>query len=163
MVPTERHTAVEAPAQVRETHPRSGLVALAGRIVVGGLAIMVAVNLVSGFPILALWIGSRFAGGDVISGSGILIALLALAVLMVLGVTALTRLSALYERLAGRMEPGRREPAPWNRSLRAERPVYTRQRVRANTVERIMIGTVVAAAVVFEVWFFFLAKFALPS
>ncbi len=136
---------------------------MAGRIAAAGLAIVVAVNLVSGFPILALWIGSRFAGGDVISGSGILIALLALALLMVLGVTALSRLNALYERLTGRAPAGRHEPAPWNRSLRAERAVYARQRARANTVERIMIVTVVVAAIAFEVWFFFLARFALPS
>jgi hypothetical protein len=142
--------------------PRHGVLAMLGRILIAGLAIVISVNLWSGFPILSLWVGSRFAGGDVLSMRGIVVALLTLTAITALGVSALTRLSARYDELTGR-PAGPREPTPWMRSLGSERVSETRRRTRVNTVERIMITTVVVAAVAFEVWFFFLAKLALPS
>jgi hypothetical protein len=45
---------------------------------------------------------------------------------------------------------------PWLRSMRGERPHYEKQRARdLSPLEVILIVSVVAAVVVFEIWFFF--------
>ena len=62
------------PGPEDANRPRRGILAMLGRILIAGTAIVISVNLWSGFPILSLWVGSRFAGGDVLSMRGVVIA-----------------------------------------------------------------------------------------
>jgi hypothetical protein len=48
-----------------------------------------------------------------------------------------------------------RTHAPWLRSMRGERPDYGEGRATITGAERIIVVTVIVAAVAFEVWFFF--------
>jgi hypothetical protein len=63
---------------------------------------LVSINVCTGFPLLALWLGSQAANGNLLSWIGIITAVVSLGVLATCGVAALTRLSARYDKVAGR-------------------------------------------------------------
>jgi hypothetical protein len=48
-----------------------------------------------------------------------------------------------------------RAHTPWLRSMRGERPVYPGERGRVTAPERILVGVVIVAVLIFEIWFFF--------
>jgi hypothetical protein len=145
-----------------ETVSRKGPLVMLARIALGAMTIILSINIWTGFPLLALWIGSRFAHGNVLSMTGVVMVVVALAVVMVIAVIALTWFSHRYDRLTGRPPPVK-QPAPWLRSLRGDRPEPTHTRRETNAIEMIVVMSVVAACLAFEVWFFFLAGSSLPN
>src|SRR4051812_25060837 len=130
---------------------------------------LVAVNIWTGAPLLALWVGSRFEGwvhsrdpGNGVTMRAVFVVVLTLAALE-LGLTfALTHLSAAYDELTGRPQEARRT-SPWLRSMRGEREEFARHRHGISVVERIVVVCVVGAVLVFEYWFFFLARSSLGN
>jgi hypothetical protein len=132
------------------------------RVALATATTLIGINLWTGFPLLAVWVGSRVASGNGLSGSALLVVIVVLSVLLAAGVMALTRLSALYDRVTGRPPP-RRQVAPWLRSLRAERTELAKKGRQLNAVERIVVVCVVGAVIAFEVWFFFFAGSSLPN
>lgn len=117
---------------------------------------LVSINVCTGFPALALWIGSRAASGNIFSWIGIISTIVSLAGLSALGVTVLTRLSARYDKVTGRARPTRQQ-RPWETSMSAAPAVSERARYGTNPVEVIVVLTVVVAFVAFEIWFLFFA------
>ena len=85
-----------------------------------------------------------------------------LAVLELALTLALTRLSAAYDELTGRPHAARRT-SPWLRSMRGEREELARERAGISGVERVVVISVVAAVLAFEIWFFFFAGSSLPN
>jgi hypothetical protein len=77
-------------------------------------------------------------------------------------VAALGRLSAAYDRVTG-APPAARRTAPWMRSLRGERTALRAEGRAIGTIERLVVLSVLACAIAFNVWFFFLAGSSLPS
>ena len=71
-------------------------------------------------------------------------------------------LNAKYDDLTGR-HPAARHTSPWLRSMRDEREEDTRQKLGISPVERVVVASVVAAVLAFEVWFFFFAGSSLPN
>jgi hypothetical protein len=136
--------------------PRRGPLVLLQRIGLTAASMLVSINVCTGFPLLALWIGSRAAAGNIFSWIGIITAIVSLAGLAALGVAALTRLSARYDRVTGRPPPTR-QPRPWEISMSAPRAASSRERRHTNPVEAIVVVTVVGAFIAFEIWFFFFA------
>ena len=133
------------------------------RLSIASAAALVGVIIWTGAPLLALWVGSRFEGwihsrgpGNGVTMRAIFVLVLVLAVLELVLTLALTRLSAAYDDLTGRPHEARRT-SPWLRSMRGEREEFARDRQGISVVERIVVLSVVAAALVFEFWFFFLA------
>jgi hypothetical protein len=123
----------------------------------GLLALMAfcALNIWTGGPLLALWIGSKIQGELTTLSMGAVFAVIAMLALFVAGLTvALTYLSAAYNDLVG-AKPKPREPAPWLRSMRGERSEYQPHHMQISAVDRVMIFTVLLAAIAFETWFFF--------
>lgn len=116
---------------------------------------LASVNIWTGSPLLALWVGSQVqqAQGQP-SMLAVLVVIVVLAVLVMLLATALSSLGAAYDRLTGR-KPGPRQAAPWLRSMRAERQEQVAKEHGLAPLERIMVITTVGAILVFEVWFFF--------
>lgn len=141
---------------------RRGWVRMLERIVLGAMTMVLTFNVWTGVPLLALWVGSRFAFGDNLSMGAIVIALLCLGGLMLICLHALSWLSGRYDRVTGR-PPAPRQPAPWLLSMRAEAARPARPGREVNAVETIVVMTVVVAVITFEVWFFFLAKASLPQ
>ncbi len=117
--------------------------------------VLASLNVWTGAPLAALWVGSRVQGeGTTGLGSIAVVA----AVLGALGyglIRLLGRLGLAYERLLG-LPPQRRRQSPWLRSMRGERE-ETKDPVRHEmaALERIVVATVIVAVVAFEVWFFF--------
>ena len=133
-----------------ETRPGSRL----ARIGLAALMVVVGLNVWTGSPLFALWVGSRVQGDSSLTMTAVAV------VVVVLGVTSLTLawvlslLGATYDRLTG-TAPTVAQHAPWLRSMRGERERYPGQRPRLTTLERILVGMVVVAFVAFEIWFFF--------
>ena len=134
----------------------------AKRITLGIATMLVALNIWTGGPLLALWIGSRTVGGSQLSMGAVGVVVVVLAAIEIGLTMALTWLSARYDALTGRPVAARRT-SPWLRSMRGEREeVYKRSR-GISGVERIVVLCVVACVVAFEIWFFFFAGSSLPS
>jgi hypothetical protein len=125
-------------------------------------AALVSINIWTGAPLFAVWVGSRVAPASGTSMGAIATVLVVLTVLVFALATALTRLNAAYDRLTGR-DPGVRRTTPWLRSMRAEREQLARRRIRVSPIERIAVVSVVGAVLVFEVWFFFFARYSIPG
>jgi predicted secreted protein len=123
-----------------------------------GLAALMAfltLNIWTGSPLLALWIGSRIQGEESQPSMGAFAAVLGcLIAFSVLLYQALKRVSHVYQATTGAL-PTVRTHAPWLRSMRGERPDYPGAAASIGTAERIVVGTVIVAAVAFDVWFFF--------
>ena len=137
-----------------------------------GLAVgtaLASINAWTGAPLLAIWVGSRFEGWVGGSGTGggttmraVFVLVATLALLEGLLVLALTRLSAAYDELTDRPHAARRT-SPWLRSMRGEREDLARKREGISGVERVVVLSVVAAVLAFEIWFFFFAGSPLPN
>jgi hypothetical protein len=121
---------------------------MAGMMVVG-------LNIWTGNPLLALWVGSRVVGsGPATMGAIGVIA----AMIGVVGI-ALAKLLAIlggaYDRATGHTATVHRH-VPWLRSMRAERVEYERDRSGGLAgMEVVIVAMVVLAVAAFEVWFFF--------
>ncbi len=116
---------------------------------------LASVNIWTGSPLFAVWVGSQVqqAQGQP-SMLAVFVVVVVLAVMVLVLATALSSLGAAYDRLTGR-KPGPRQPAPWLRSMRAERQSEVAKEHGLNGMERMLVVSVVLAAVAFEVWFFF--------
>jgi uncharacterized membrane protein (DUF485 family) len=125
-------------------------------------ATLVSVNIWTGAPLFAVWVGSRFAPESGNSMGAIVIVIGVLAVSVFLLALVLTRLNGAYDRLTGR-QTGARRVAPWLRSVRGERHELAQARVHASLIERIVVITVVFAVITFEIWFFFFARYSIPG
>ena len=115
---------------------------------------VVAVNIWTGSPLLALWVGSRLQGTSGLSMGAVF------AVVAVMGVTSfgliklLGALGARHDRLVG-IPPAPRRQQPWLRSLSGERVRDQRKRQRVSALDVVLVGTVLVAVIAFEIWFFF--------
>lgn len=118
-------------------------------------------NLLTGGPLLALWVGSRVqAAVGQLSMGAVGATLGVLIVETILLYKALAFLTVRYNEAIGRETP--RRQLPWHKPMSGERrSEEVRQPLSA--VERIVVLTVVLAVLVFEVWFFFLAHYSLPG
>jgi hypothetical protein len=125
------------------------------RIGLAALAAVLSVNLWTGAPLLAIWVGSRVQGGTGLSMGAVGAVLGTLAVTVALLVFLLVRVEAAYKVLSGHPTPPRRA-TPWLRSLRDERPELAVRRSLTG-FDKAIIATVVVAIAAFELWFFVLA------
>ena len=130
---------------------------VARRVGLDALMVIVALNVWTGSPLLALWIGSRVQQGGPPSMLAVGVTVVALAVLSILLLRVLTLLGSAHDRLVGAV-PTVRTHAPWLRSMRGERERYAGEDPRVPMAERVAVLMVVAAFVVFEIWFFFFSS-----
>jgi hypothetical protein len=129
-----------------------------------GLAILttlVSVNLWTGGPLLALWVGSRIqsaVGRLSMTAVGATIAVLIVETFVLY--KTLAYLNTRYNAAIGRVMP--RQQAPWMKPMSGERRSTEVKRPLTAT-ERIVVASVVLAALLFEVWFFFFAHYSFAS
>jgi len=133
-----------------------------GRIKRAGVLALTAVvgmNVWTGSPLLALWVGSRVENSSSATGPSMLAIFVVVFVMAAASwvlLRLLYRLQEHYFKLLGR--PPRRYRSTWLRSMRAERGEWARQHdpdARATPFEITVMVCVVAAVAAFEVWFFF--------
>jgi hypothetical protein len=120
-------------------------------------------NIWTGAPLFAVWVGSRVvgdSGGLTMSAAGAVV--VTLAVVCFVLVRALGWLSARYDVVTGRPPAPRQQP-PWLRSMRGERPHAASEDQRLRPIEYVLVGAVMLAFLAFEIWFFFFAGSSLPN
>jgi hypothetical protein len=127
---------------------------MAKRFGLAALMAFLALNIWTGSPLLALWIGSRVQGEDSQASMGAFAAVIGcLALFSVLLYQALKYVLHAYQETTGTL-PTVRTHAPWLRSMRGERPEHGAG-TQITGAERIVVITVIIAAAAFEIWFFF--------
>lgn len=131
------------------------------RIALAAAAAFLTVNIWTGAPLLALWVGSQAVGSSGLSMTAVGIVVVVLVALVVALTALLSRLNARYDRLSGRV--AERRIQPWMRSMRSERETYARERHGTSAIERVVVISVTAAVLIFNVWFFFFAGSPLAS
>jgi hypothetical protein len=125
----------------------------AKRFGLAALMAFLALNIWIGSPLLAVWIGSKIQGEESQASMGAVAAVIGCLILFsVLLYQALKHVMHAYQATTGTL-PTVRTHAPWLRSMRGERPEYSATRI--DGTERIVVLTVIVAALAFEVWFFF--------
>jgi hypothetical protein len=118
---------------------------------------LASVNIWTGSPLMALWVGSRVQSSGTTSMGAIGIVAVTLAALSLVLIKLLGVLQAAYDGLTGHRRSVRRT-LPWMRSMRGERPHEQPEGVRPSAAELMLIACVVVAVVAFEVWFFFFSS-----
>jgi hypothetical protein len=118
------------------------------------LMVLVTLNIWTGGPLLALWIGSRVQGPGAPSMLAVAVAAVSLGVLSYALVKFLAWLDAVYARVSGRPATVSRH-VPWLRSMRGERPHQQTRARELSPLEVILVVSVVLVVALFEVWFFF--------
>lgn len=115
---------------------------------------IVALNVWTGSPLLALWIGSRVQGSGPPSMAAIAVFIVVFATLSIGLYQLLKLLGTAYDRATGTTATVRQH-TPWLRSMRGERELYAGEKPRLTAVERILVGMVILVFAIFEIWFFF--------
>ncbi len=124
---------------------------------------LASINIWTGAPLLAVWVGSQIQAAQDRLSMTALLAVVATLALTVFGLAwLLAYFNGRYDEITGRSEKAR-YTSPWLRSMRGEREEDIRRDVGISGVERIVILAVVAATLAFEVWFFFFAGSSLPN
>lgn len=124
---------------------------------------LVSINIWTGSPLLAVWVGSKVQGSFAapkMEAVGAVIGVLAL--LLFASTWVLSWLNAKYDSVAGRPAP-RRRTYPWMESMRSERHAQVRREIGVSAVEKVVVASVVAAVLAIEIWFFFFAGSSLPN
>jgi hypothetical protein len=148
-------------SQASHAEPQPGNFNLKRLAIVIATAV-VAMNAWSGAPLLAVWVGSQAQADRLLSMWGVVTVVAVLAVLELALLWALTWLNREYDVLTGRpLTAG--QTSPWHRAKRGDRVEDIRSRYGISAPEKVVAGCVVAAFLVFEIWFFFFAGSSLGS
>jgi len=124
---------------------------------------VVGLNIWTGSPLFALWVGSQIQGSaSTLKMNTVGGVIVTLAVSSFTLYRAMHALDTRYGEIIGR-KPGTRQPVPWLKSVSGERIPAKRPREPLTAVERIAVLIVVLAIGCFEVWFFFFARSPLPG
>jgi len=123
---------------------------------IGLLAAMsiLSLNVFTGSPLAALWIGSRVQGEGGASLGAIGAVAASMAAISAGLVVALGAVGRSYDRLTGR-QPTVRKHTPWLRSMSGERPQEIGGRGDLSALDVVLIASLVIAVLAFEIWFFF--------
>ena len=135
-----------------QTAPPPPARALFLRVVLAALTAFLAVNLYTGAPLLAIWVGSRVQQGTQLTMGTVGVVIGTLIVTVAIIVWMLTRIEAAYKTVTGQQTS--RRTSPWLRSMRGERDEDQRRRPLTG-YEKMLVVAVVVAAAAFEIWFFF--------
>jgi hypothetical protein len=124
---------------------------------------LTSINIWTGAPLLAVWVGSQVqAAQDRLSMTALFAVVVTLAATVFALAWLLAWINGRYDELTGRSQEAR-YTSPWLRSMRGERETDVRRKHGISAVERVVVISVVAAVLAFEIWFFFFAGSSLPS
>ena len=113
-----------------------------------------ALNVWTGSPLLAVWLGSKVQGEESQPSMGAYAVVIISLIFFSWGLYQLLKLVMTAYQDATGTTPTVRTHAPWLRSMRGERPDQ-RAATRISGAEKVVVVTVLIAAAAFEVWFFF--------
>jgi hypothetical protein len=145
----------EGPGACDSPGPAGQPAHLAKRAGLAAAIALVTVNIWTGAPLLALWIGSLAAGEHDLSMLGVSVVVLVFAALAFTSAGVLARLDGIYDELAGR--PSDELGPSWLRSMRSPDPRRLTRRTRITALEGIVVLNVYAAVTAFVLWYVFVA------
>jgi hypothetical protein len=115
---------------------------------------LASINLWTGAPLLALWVGSRATeSSTTVTMTSVFLVVAVLFAACIALIYALGWASAKYDAITGRPQTVKRH-VPWLRSMRDERVAWEREKAEVTPLERVLVITVVLAFIAFELWFF---------
>lgn len=126
-------------------------------ILLAAVMAFLTLNIWTGSPLLAVWIGSRVQGEESQPSMAAFVAVLGCLIAFSWGLYQLLKITAGAYRDATGTQPTVRTHAPWLRSMRAERPGERGADRGGSAAEKIVVVSVLIAAIAFELWFFFLS------
>jgi hypothetical protein len=119
---------------------------------------MASISIWTAAPLLGLWVGSRVAPPSGISMGAIAVVVATIGVVCWLLVRALGWMGRTYDGLTGHTATVRRH-TPWLRSMSGEREHgQPGADAHLTPLEYVLVGAVLLAYLVFEVWFFFFSS-----
>ena len=126
----------------------------AKRLLLLALMALAAVNLFTGAPLFAIWVGSRVQGDATgLSMTAVLVVVLVLALVCWALVWVLGALGAAHDELTGRRAS--RRQSPWMKAFND--PARDEDGLSMRALDKILVCVVVLAGLAFETWFFFFA------
>jgi hypothetical protein len=131
------------------------------RVAMAAATAFIAINIWTGAPLLALWVGSQVVGSTTLSMSAVGVVVVVLAVLVVVMAFALVWLNGAYDDLIG--IPRGEHRLAWMRSMNTQHEDEEIIGTRVTLLERIVVLSVYLAVVTFLVWFFFFAHQSVPA
>jgi hypothetical protein len=140
--------------------PRPRLFALK-RTAMAAATAFLAINIWTGAPLIALWVGSQVVGQTVLSMKAVFVVVVVLAALVFAMAIALAWLNDAYARLTG--QPNRERRLTWLRSMNVQDDDEMLVGMRVSLLERIVVASVYMAVAAFLVWFFLFAGSPLPG
>ena len=143
---------MDMAAETAHEAPSSGRIK---PILLAAAMAFLALNVWTGSPLLAVWLGSKVQGEE----SQPHMAAYAVVILSLIAFSwglyqLLKRVMSEYQDATG-TTPTVRSHAPWLRSMRGERPDYPGNTAQISGAEKVVVVTVLVAAAAFEIWFFF--------
>ena len=122
-----------------------------------------SINLWTGAPLFAIWVGSKVQGNvNNLSMTALFSVIVVLAGTVFALAYLLTLLNNRYDDLTGRPAAAR-QTSPWLRSMRDEREGDVQRKHGIGGVERVVVVCAIAGCLAFEAWFFFFAGSSLPN
>jgi hypothetical protein len=161
MTRAAHETAPASPAR----HPERRKRPVWRRVLLLAAMILATLNIWTGSPLLALWVGSKVqaaSSSTTLQMSTVGAVVLVLAVMVFLLARAIAWLDVRYSEAVGR-PPKARQVRPWMRSLAGKYGDPKQEPEPLTPLERILVVIVVIVVILFEVWFFFFAGSPLPK
>jgi hypothetical protein len=122
-----------------------------------------SINLWTGAPLFAIWVGSKVQGSfNTLSMTAVFAVIAILAITVFALGYLLTVINNKYDELTGRPAVAR-QTSPWLRSMRDERDDAAQRKFGIGGIERVVVLCAVAGVLAFEAWFFFFAGSSLPN
>ena len=124
------------------------------RIVLVAAMAVLALNVFTGSPVVAVWVGSKVQGEGPPTMAAFGTAALVLAATSYVLLRLLAVTGSAHDRLVG-VRPSIRTHLPWLRSMRGGRPHEAAGDQTLSALEAILVLVVFLAVAAFEIWFVF--------
>ncbi|HEY1451609.1 MAG TPA: hypothetical protein VGF47_11715 [Solirubrobacteraceae bacterium] len=145
-------------ASTAQQNRRSAL--LLKRAAMAWVTALVTVNVWTGCPLLALWVGSRAVGSSELSMAAVVVVLIVLGLLELMMVLVLSWLTNVYDEMIGL--PRSEHQATWTRRLCAPESAGLNRKLGISSLEGIVVINVYVAVITLLVWYLFFASHPSP-
>jgi hypothetical protein len=125
------------------------------RTAMAAITALVTVNVWTGCPLLALWVGSRAVGTGDLSMAAVVVVLVVLGLLELGMMLVLAWLTSVYDEMIGLQRP--EQSATWIRRLCAPESAGLDRKLRITTLEGIVVINVYVAVFTLFAWYVFFA------
>jgi hypothetical protein len=128
-------------------------------VLIAAATAFLSINLWTGAPLFALWVGSQFVGENRLSMTAVGIVVVTLAILLFSMSVALVRLNDAYRRITG--HPLRENRMTWLRSFNLRRETVG-EGIPTTLLERIVMWNVYIAVIALVVYYFAVPQSPFP-